>query len=72
MNKVDISELNELEIEKTNNDEQVKQINASINQIKQEQQQIETEGKGLANEIIKKITYVQQIADLYKCKFFML
>lgn len=45
--------INELEIEKTNNDEQVKQINASINQIKQEQQQIETEGKGLANEIIK-------------------
>ena len=45
--------INELEIEKTNNDEQVKQINASINQIKQEQQQIEIEGKGLANEIIK-------------------
>lgn len=45
--------INELELEKTNNDEQVKQINASINQIKQDQQQIEIEGKGLANEIIK-------------------
>ena len=45
--------VNELEAEKTNNNEQINQLNAEIEKIKEEQLQIEEVGKGIGNELIK-------------------
>lgn len=52
--------ISDLENEKINNDEQVKQININIEQLKQEQSKIEIIGKELANEILQVSALIEE------------
>ena len=52
--------ISDLENEKINNDEQVKQININIEQLKQEQSKIEIVGKELANEILQVSALIEE------------
>lgn len=45
--------VDELEVEKANNNEQINQLDIEIKNLKNEQEQIEEVGKGLGNELIK-------------------
>ena len=45
--------VDELEVEKANNSEQINQLDIEIKNLKNEQEQIEEVGKGLGNELIK-------------------
>ena len=45
--------VDELEVEKSNNNEQINQLDIEIKNLKNEQEQIEEVGKGLGNELIK-------------------